>query len=160
MSPQQLEAYRLGVVGDCAEFVRHMITMHPDVKFTSGRRTRESHAWAMAQNIVIGGRRWIAKTYKSSPVSRALQRWVTATPMATTAHDLAEGLLAILNGYTDEELAALSLHFSGRAVDIEPVNGPHGQMLLMAIRSKVEQLGGKFIEREGGLRRWHCQFLK
>lgn len=160
MSPSQLEVYRLGVVGDCAEFVREMLKLHPDVVFTSGRRTRESHAWAMAQNVVLGGRRWIAKTYKASPVSKSLQRWVDKNAQATTAQDLATGLQMLLDGYTDEELSALSLHFSGRAVDIQPQDGPHGQLLLMNIRTNVERFGGRFIEREGGLRRWHCQFRK
>lgn len=160
MSPSQLEIYRLGLVGDCAEFARALSKMYPGVEFTSGRRTRESHAWAMAQNIVIGGRKWIAKTYKASPVSKALQRWLDVNPQATTAHDISEGLLGLLNGYTDEQLEALSLHFSGRAVDIQPLDGPDAAGLLMSIRTLVQQFGGRFIEREGGLRRWHCQFRK
>lgn len=160
MSPSQLEVYRLGVVGDCAEFVRMLVIECPNVAFTSGRRTRQEQAWAMAQNVVIGGRKWVAKTYKASKVNKSIQSWIDKNPNAIAAHDIAIGITEVLSLYTDEELESLSKHFTGKAVDIQPVDGSEGDFLLMSIRRLCADLGGTFIDREGGLRRWHCQFRK
>src|SRR5687768_8998113 len=48
---------------------------HPSVTFTSGRRSKESQASAMAGNVV-DNRNWIKETYKASTLRDACQKWV------------------------------------------------------------------------------------
>lgn len=127
----------------------------PGVVFTSGRREVADQARAMASNLVKT-RRWIAETYKATPESRQLQAWVDGNPNVRGREDLAKGLARIMADWSDEGRGRLSKHFSGDAFDIQPVDGPAG----FAILAKVRTLPGldKFLEREGGLVRWHAQF--
>jgi len=54
------------------------------------------------------------------------------------------------------EQARVSKHLSGDAFDLRPVHGEAEA----AIREAIGGLPGlvKFIDREGGLERWHIQF--
>ena len=127
----------------------------PGVVFTSGRRGVADQARAMASNLVKN-RRWIAETYRDTVESRQLQAWVNAHPNVRGREDLAKGLARIMADWSDEARGRLSKHFSGDAFDIQPVDGPAG----FAILAEVRKLAGleKFLEREGGLVRWHAQF--
>ena len=127
---------------------------HPSVKFTSGRRNKEDQARAMASNVVLN-RNWIEQTYASSAVSRACQKWVDKNPDQKTKDEIQAGLLSILNDATDAQLALLSKHLSGDAFDVQPV-----EIDAAAIKKTIRRLKGldRFLEKEGGLIRWHAQF--
>ena len=127
---------------------------HPAVTFTSGRRNKEDQARAMASNVVLN-RTWIEETYASSTVSKACQKWVNKNPDKTTKEEIQEGLLSILNDATDAQLAMLSSHLSGDAFDVQPVETDAD-----AIKKTIRGLKGlnRFLEKEGGLVRWHAQF--
>lgn len=128
----------------------------PGIVFTSGRREVADQARAMTGNIILN-RRWIAETYTNTAESRQLQAWVTAHPNVRGREDLAKGLAAIMADWSDDARARLSRHFSADAFDVQPVlEGPRARAIPAAIR----KLGGldKFLEREGGLLRWHAQF--
>ena len=127
---------------------------HPAVKFTSGRRNKADQARAMASNV-IHNRNWIEDTYAASTVSRACQKWVDGHPDAKTQEEIAAGLLSVLDVATDAHLARLSRHLSGDAFDVQPVETDAD-----AIKKTMRGLKGLdiFLEKEGGLVRWHAQF--
>jgi hypothetical protein len=127
---------------------------HPGIVFTSGRRGKADQARAMASNIVKN-RKWIIQTYKPTPVSAACQQWVDENPAARSAPDIANGLQSVLSGFTDPELRRLSKHLSGDAFDVQPVTQNAAQ-----IKADIRALSGveKFLDKEGGLIRWHAQF--
>ncbi len=128
---------------------------HPSVKFTSGRRDKASQASAMASNVVKK-RTWIQNTYVPTTVSKACQKWVDDNPAKTTKEDIAAGLLSVLDGFKDSELAVLSKHLSGDAFDVQPVE-TDAEAIKATIRG-LDKLH-KFLEKEDGLVRWHAQFL-
>jgi hypothetical protein len=127
---------------------------HPAVKFTSGRRNKADQARAMASNV-IHNRNWIEDTYAASTVSKACQKWVDGHPDAKTQEEIAAGLLSVLDVATDAHLARLSRHLSGDAFDVQPVETDAD-----AIKKTMRGLKGLdiFLEKEGGLVRWHAQF--
>lgn len=132
-----------------------LLAAHPDVVFTSGRRSVPDQARAMAQNVVRN-RKWIAQTYVPTPASRSLQAWVDAHSTANQVQ-IEGGLAAIMAAWSDDKRAELSKHFSGHAFDVLPLPaGPHAD----AVKASIRALPGltKFLEREGGLVRWHAQF--
>src|SRR5438105_2468433 len=65
---------------------------HPSVVFTSGRRSKEDQARAMATNVVLD-RKFIEKTYKFSGLRTSCQQWVDSHPEKTTQAEIAQGLL-------------------------------------------------------------------
>ncbi len=127
---------------------------HPDVIFTSGRRSIQEQAQAMAANV-IQNRQWIEQTYASSSIRDACQTWVNDHSEKQTKDEIAQGLAELLSRYTDEQLGSLSKHISGMAFDIQAVEaGAEG------LKQSIRNLDGldKFLEQEGGLVRWHAQF--
>jgi hypothetical protein len=132
-----------------------LLAAHPEVVFTSGRRDAEAQALAMAGNVALN-RRWIAATYRASAERDQLQAWVDAHPEATTRDAIAAGLLLIMETWGDAQRARLSRHFAGLAFDVRPVAGAAGE----AIKATIRKLPGlvKFLEKEGGLVRWHAEF--
>ena len=127
---------------------------HPTVEFTSGRRDKADQARAMAGNVVEN-RKWIEQTYAKSTARDKCQKWVDDHADATTKDAIAAGLTEVLGGLTDGQLAALSKHLSGDAFDVQPVTD-NADAIKETIRG-LEGLG-KFLEKEGGLVRWHAQF--
>ena len=126
---------------------------HPTVVFTSGRRTVEEQASAMASNIVASSNRnWIADTYAQSDERDALQTWVDEHTEATTQTAIAAGLLAIMNQWTDAQRRRISRHLSGQAFDIQPTTDDVWQTVqgLPNLRYSTQT--------EGGLVRWHADF--
>lgn len=129
---------------------------HPQIVFTSGRRGVVDQARAMASNVVHN-RRWIEETYRDTPERRALQSWVDTHPMADTRDELQAGFMAVMRDWTDAQKGRLSKHFNGLAFDVQPLSaGPQAT----AIKASIRGLPGltKFLEKEGGLIRWHAQF--
>lgn len=127
---------------------------HPSVKFTSGRRNKKDQARAMASNVVKNSK-WIEQTYANSPLRKKCQDWVNDNPKKTTQDEIAEGLLTLFNAATDAELGKFSKHLSGMAFDVQPVVKDAEK-----IKATIRGLTGldKFLDKEGGLVRWHAQF--
>ncbi len=109
----------------------------------------------MAANSVHH-RKWIAQTYVPTAERDALQRWIDNNSQAVTQAAISAGLESIMNGWTDDQKARVSLRFSGQAFDVQPV--ANGEAIKATIR-KLPNLR-KFLESEGGLRRWHADFEK
>jgi hypothetical protein len=128
---------------------------HPSVTFTSGRRDADEQASAMAYNIVKdNNRNWIKETYKQSTIRDACQKWVDDNTDKTTKDDIAAGLLSVFKEHTDDQVARISKHISGDAFDVQPVETDAD-----AIKKSIRDLDGcEFLEKEGGLVRWHAQF--
>ena len=150
-----MNSEQLGLAPNALAAARALQTAHPNVVFTSGRRTVDQQASAMASDIVAN-RKWISETYVATPQRTQLQAWVDANPSARTQAAIAQGLAAIMSAWTDAEKGAVSKHFSGEAFDVQPVPGPPGE----AIVATIKALPGltKFLTLEGGLVRWHAQF--
>ena len=144
----------LGLRGNAKKGAYALKKAHPSVTFTSGLRDRADQARAMASNV-ISNRKWIEQTYASTAVSKACQKWVDDNEEATTKDAIAAGLLTVLEEYTTAELGVLSKHLSGDAFDVQPVE-TDADAIKKTIRG-LEGLG-KFLEKEGGLVRWHAQF--
>jgi hypothetical protein len=135
---------------------------HPSVRFTSGRRDKNDQARAMAENVVLN-RDWIESTYSQSVASDACQKWVDDNPGKKTKDEVSAGLKGILDGLTENQLAQLSRHLGGEAFDVLPVrkNAEEIKKTLRALTHQAKKNGhkhAKFLEREGGLVRWHAQF--
>ena len=126
---------------------------HPNLVFTSGRRSIKQQAHAMAGNIVsLHDRKWIVKTYLAGA---KLQAWVDQHPEAKTVDALTNGLEQTMNAMTEAERTKISRHLTGRAFDIRPVT-----LNAKKIKADIRALPGlhKFLDHEGGHVRWHAQF--
>lgn len=124
---------------------------HPEIEFTSGRRSVFQQAHAMANNVVLN-RKWIGQTYLAGA---KLQQWVDQHPEAKTVDQITAGLEQVMKGMPDAELVRISRHLTGRAFDVRPVTANAA-----AIKADILKLPGlhKFLDKEGGLIRWHAQF--
>ncbi len=131
--------------------------VYPAIRFTSGRRSKEEQARAMAGNVVQN-HKWIEQTYADSTLRTKCQDWVDKNPEKKTETEIAEGLLCVLNAATDADLAKFSKHLSGEAFDVQPVEKVEKDA--EAIKRTIRGLPGldKFLDTEGGLVRWHVQF--
>ena len=132
-----------------------LLAAHPEVVFTSGRRDLAAQARAMASNVVHN-RDWIAQTYTDTSQRAALQTCVNGCAAGAVQAVYAAALLDTMDGWSDAALAHVSKHLSGDAFDVQPVAGPAGD----AIEATIRGLPGltRFLDREGGLIRWHAQF--
>ena len=124
---------------------------HPNIQFTSGRRTTFQQAHAMAANVVLN-RKWIGQTYLAGA---KLQQWVDQHPEAKTIDQVTAGLEQTMNSMPEEELVKISRHLTGKAFDVSPVTANAA-----ALKADILKLPGlhKFLDKEGGLVRWHAQF--
>jgi hypothetical protein len=66
-------------------------------------------------------------------------------------------LMSVFNAASPADVAAFSKHLSGDAFDVQPVNGPVGNAIYNTLKGFKNSGQGKFLDREGGLRRWHFQ---
>lgn len=148
----EIEALDLSETAKTAAY--ELKSKHPAVSFTSGRRDKQEQASAMAGNVVLN-RNWIKETYAKSAASEACQKWVNDNKDKTTKDEIAAGLKGVLDNLTDAQLAQLSKHLSGDAFDVQPVEKDAEE-----IKKTIRGLPGldKFLEKEGGLVRWHAQF--
>jgi hypothetical protein len=125
---------------------------HPEISFTSGRRNITTQAHAMATNVIDSDRKWIEKTYLAAA---KLQKWVDDHPDAKTVAAVAAGLEETMNAMTSDEVGKISKHLTGEAFDVQPQEKDAD-----VIKKDILGLTGltKFLEKEGGLVRWHAQF--
>lgn len=143
----------LGLRGDALAVALAVKARWPFVVFTSGHRSLEEQANAMAGNV-LRSRGWIHVTYLPSKVRDACHEWVLKARHVRTRADLAFGLLMILRQHTPEEVSRLTLHVTGDAFDIDP-NAPAD--CVEFLRAEARRLDGKFLEREGGIKILHWQ---
>lgn len=154
-----MKASELGLVGVTAKVAADFELAFPDAVFTSGRRSIISQAHAMATNVAIE-RLWIRggtgvrATYVQSDCADACHGAVLSHPDARTVDELTALLFGVMQGYSDDELARMTVHPSGHAFDVQP-DGDAEKLLWLAMRAEKEK--GKLIEKEGGLDRWHWQ---
>ncbi len=148
----EIEALDLAATARTAAYA--LKKAHPAVKFTSGRRNKADQARAMASNVV-SNRKWIEQTYKDSPLRKSCQDWVDNNKDKKTRDEIAQGLLSVFDAATDEALGNFSKHLSGMAFDVQPVDTDAEK-----IKTTIRGLSGLdlFLEKEGGLVRWHAQF--
>src|SRR5262245_22224377 len=147
-----IEALNLAPVAKAAAY--DLKRQHPGVVFTSGRRDKTAQARAMASNV-IKNRQWIVQTYSPSEICSACQKWVDEHPAALTQGDIQVGLLAVFDTFGDDQMGRLSKHLSGNAFVVQPVS-QNAEAIMKTIRG-LKGLD-KFLEKEGGLVRWHAQF--
>jgi hypothetical protein len=152
LNDPEIEALHLAATARSAAYA--LKKAHPSVKFTSGRRGKEDQARAMASNVVKN-RKWIEETYLNSPIRKKCQDWVNNHPDKKTQAEIQQGLLSVFNATDDDDLGKFSKHLSGMAFDVQPV-----QTNAEKIKQTIRGLAGldKFLEKEGGLVRWHAQF--
>lgn len=154
LSPEaeaQIKALNLQPVAEQA--ARILKQKRPQIVFTSGRRTVEQQAHAMASNIVsLHDRQFIGKTYLAGA---KLQQFVDQHPELVTLDQLTQGLTEALKAMPEDQLLKISRHLTGRAFDIHPVQDDAD-----AIKKDIRALPGlnKFLDSEGGHLRWHAQF--
>jgi hypothetical protein len=144
----------LNLTGNAKKGAYALKKKHSSVTFTSGKRGKDDQARAMAGNVVEN-RKWIEETYVETDIRKKLQKWVDDNEDKKTKDEIKEGLLSVLNDATDAQLATLSKHLSGEAFDVQPVE-TDAEEIKTTIRG-LEKLD-KFLEKEGGLVRWHAQF--
>ncbi len=150
-SDAEIDALDLAVTAKAG--AQELKKKHSEIKFTSGRRNVAEQAHAMASNIVSSkDRKWIEKTYASAA---SLQKWVDDNPKVETVDDIAKGLEGEINALSEQEKGWISKHLSGEAFDVQPQEKD-----AEAIKKDIKALTGlsKFLEKEGGLVRWHAQF--
>lgn len=132
----------------------------PGDTLTSGRRTVAQQAAAMAENVLQNSQ-WIKGTYVAAPVSQACQEAVDGLTQPLQLDVVTAALEGVLSGYSDADLRTLSWHLSGDAFDVQPVDDPGGIRIgtLEALIKDHITAGGeaKFLQKEAGLTRWHCQ---
>ena len=141
-----------------AEWVRDR---YPAIVFTSGRRDPLDQSRVMAENIVRYGRVWLTKTYKPSPIIDTLTDWLTKNPDVTSAKLIAHGFYDCLLACHSGHLTKLSKHLTGDAWDAAWPGDELGKKICsdMQINMPIEYGLQKIIDREGGLRIIHAQFV-
>jgi hypothetical protein len=149
--PQDPQIEGLGLSPEVKEIAYDLKDSYPTIRFTSGRRNPAGQVRAMAKNVAQKSQ-WIAQTYRNTPLRNALQQWVDSHPGSTRAQ-IEAGLSAIFAAAPPADVASFSKHFSGDAFDVAPVSGALGD----AIHTDLSNLPGRFLDHEGGLRRWHYQ---
>jgi hypothetical protein len=144
------------------------------IQFVSGYRSLWEQAEAMAQNT-LHCRTWIGDTYtrKGRPsytIAQSLQRLVEAHPEWRTQEDLHRGLYEELDAIYEGHLISRHCHaINGRpaslAFDLSPaqLETATGSLTTVgcAVWRSLWALPGidGVLRREGGLVRWHVQFM-
>jgi len=145
----------LDLAGHAKDAAEALLSAHPGAAFTSGRRSVQQQADAMAGNVVAN-RNWIRETYAESPERYELQTWLESHPDATTRDQIIAGLRTVMNGWNDRRKTRLSRHFAGLAFDVQPVAGAVGEAIKATIRGLPHLR--RFLDSEGGKTIWHAEF--
>jgi len=159
-----MKARDLGLIEPALSAAIALEQQFPEIVFTSGRRSREDQARAMAQNIAIAGSGWLRRTYKDTPIRRAISARLNVKPKMAEASQIQAAILEELNHYSDIALMGLSKHIGGLAFDLRPMVDSKGRPTRAgeAVIAAIAGLPGlqTFLDHEGGLVRWHLQFYK
>jgi hypothetical protein len=142
------------------------------IVWRSGYRDLYPQAKAMAANVRLN-RQWIRQTYTrtsrpSFGIALRLQAWVDAHPEQTDEKTLADALHAELLVIPHGRLISKHSYMIGAApaslaFDLEPIEHDDqltamGQEVWHRILT-LPYLDPPPMRREGGLRRWHVQFM-
>lgn len=143
-----------------------ILAKHPKVRFTSGRRSSQAQARAMAANTCRHGINWLAQTYKDQRMVKCLMAHVSENPdqlnnselLAACFHEL---LLEHFSNYF-----ARMPHIKGRAFDIGWPRGVSGLIIREegeAICKTIEELPAELglellLKKEGAHEVIHAQF--
>lgn len=133
----------------------------PWATFTSGRRSPEDQAMAMANNVIkarkVGQLNWVRATYKHA---NTIAQWIDQHPNSsyTEVHNfIYDSLLAM----DSNDLYSISRHLTGDAFDILPdvdktgLVTNRGSQLIDFVRRNLPD--AKVLTSEGGLMVWHIQ---
>jgi hypothetical protein len=144
-----------------------LLIQFPFLTLTSGLRTPDSQAQAMATDVVKGGIAWLVSTYANNPVKSACVAALTALQATSLNWDLpgiSACLLGVFAQFTPLQLMELDLHMSGMAFDIEPLPSTDSRTneVVAAIEADIattNQAGGDalFLPKEGNLLLYHVQ---
>lgn len=145
----------MGLTGKALKAATELLAKYPDAVITSGRRNVTEQAMAMAKNIVAD-RKFIVKTYVTCKAALACQQWIDEHPTAEQ-REIQIGIGALLRELPSSELGKLSKHLGGLAFDIQPVDGTPGALIRAELVALAKKYGGKFLDHEGSLVRWHWQ---
>lgn len=143
-----------GLRGEALEVALAFSAKFPTAVFSRGIRTLRTQCRDMAENVHLN-RMWILETYKASKPAMAAHAWVIANKHVRAVGDIADGLEFVLRTFSPEALESLSRHFTGDAFDLRPrsVNREMREWL----EDEAEKRGALFLDREGGLIRYHWQ---
>src|SRR5574337_560239 len=128
-----------------------LVSMFPNVKFTSGRRTLHEQAHAMAVNY-IQDKQFLTRTYiHAAELMQAVEQCDTPN----SVDGITEALYQTLEENPD---LVKGPHLSGDAVDIAPMEigglpTPTGMCVIEWIKKCPDTTD--FRTREGNLSRWH-----
>ena len=147
-----MTADELGITGIALQAALDFEAAFPNETFTSGTRDLAEQAHAMATNV-MANRQWILLTYIASDASEACQMAVDKSD-AETVDDMASLLLGVLSQFSADQLKHLSAHLSRQAFDVKPSTNMNA---LAWLRARAMAVGGRFLDIEGGLTRWHWQ---
>ncbi len=132
---------------------------HPDAVFTSGRRTIEGQAHAMAVNQAADGGD-IAGTYRDTDAKALV---LTAVSGLTSEADIEAKLLNVFRNMTDVQLREITAHLDGRAFDIHRDGDAAKSNTLQALLADHIADGGHgtFLDGEdhNRINVWHMQVL-
>ena len=149
------------------ELAETLLAFFPSLELTSGVRSRQTQASAMAADTLLD-RNFILNTYKPSPIKDACMAAVNSVygPICEliNQNNLTMALIGALSVFDNDGLRQLSWHMSGDAFDVQPVDGDEGAGIKDKIRSlvglRITNGGhGEFLEKESGLVRWHIQIV-
>jgi len=139
---------------------------HPDIVFTSGRRSARDQAHAMAVNVHRYGMVWLHDTYKNQDMVDSLTRWMTAhLDLTSDVASIAQGFYETLMTEQVGQLAQFP-HCRGDAFDIACptyADGNINELAVLAIRRAIEQVPIEcglqlVLTHEGAHRIIHAQF--
>lgn len=143
-----------------------VLSHHPTVVFTSGRRDVRGQARAMAVNTIRYGVGWLGQTYKNQDMVRSLEEWMEQHVDQTASEKLlTEGFYQTLMDTQSGQLAQFP-HCRGDAFDIQCPRYESGQIdepATLRIQHTIEmlpiELGLQLIlTREGAHRIIHSQY--
>lgn len=143
-----------GLRGEALEVALEFHALFPDAIFSRGIRTLRDQCRDMAENV-SQNRMWILETYKASKPAIAAHAWVIANKHVRAVGDIADGLEFVLRTFSPLELEALSRHLTGDAFDIRPRSVRRDAREWLD--AEADKRGATFLEREGGLVRYHWQ---
>jgi len=132
-----------------------LLVAYPSVVYLSGRRDVAAQAHAMACQVVTD-RHWIGKTYLHAAL---LQTAVDYHPECRTVEQITALLRETMVGMSSLELASVSDHLAGNAVDLVPLEDASGQFTTtgQAVYQWIHDCPDTktFLMREGGKVIWH-----
>jgi len=147
----------MGLTPRMAARATELQTAFPTVVYTSGRRTLQAQAHAMAVNTTMN-RNFIRQTYVHAAL---LQTTIDAHPEAVEVSQIENLLVADMNALAPADLNRISRHLTGDAVDLLPMEDDTGTptdvgaQVIAWIKACPDT--DIMLLREAGLVKWHWQ---